>query len=66
MNAAFLLLLAMLAGSLIPAVRILTESSAAACLLYYGVLGYRGALRCGGVCGSMRCPARLCFWHFAF
>lgn len=39
MNVAFLLLLAMLAGSLIPAVRTLTESSAAACLLYYGVSG---------------------------
>lgn len=44
MNVAFLLLLAMLAGSLIPAVRTLTESSAAACLLYYGVSG--GVLLC--------------------
>ena len=39
MNVAFLLLLAMVAGSLIPAVRALTESSAVACLLYYGVSG---------------------------
>ena len=48
MNVAFSLLLAMLAGSLIPAVRTLLEGSVPACLLYYGILGgglYAGAPR---------------------